>query len=92
MIDAEYSVQGRNLIAGGPAEPVYISSFFDGVSKTLIVGNRKSIWFPNDGRFLEYDLEHDFDEKWPHVPSAESRQAVVDRLRAFDAYQRLLFK
>ncbi|MBK8267405.1 MAG: LTA synthase family protein [Planctomycetes bacterium] len=89
--DKDYLVQGRSIFRKCPEEPIYVSSFFEGVSMAVIAGRHKTIWFPDNNRVLKYDLFLDPHEQESMDLSESEHRATIQRLRAFDAYQRRIF-
>jgi len=68
-----------------------MSTFFEGVGQALVEDSIKYIWEPSADRLLAFDLNLDRNELSPKIITGEQKNAVVQRLRAFQAYQELAF-
>jgi len=89
--DSSLPVQGESILRQSGNRPIYVSSFFEDVSKALILDNRKYMYLPSSKKLLRFDLAQDPDEKHPANLSAEQTPETSDilaRFEAFDAYQR----
>jgi phosphoglycerol transferase MdoB-like AlkP superfamily enzyme len=89
--DPSYQVQGQSLVRQRRPEPLYAGSFFGDVSKAILWGSDKFIYFPSDDRLLHFDLAADPEERRPLRVSLAKRGEIIRRLQAFDAYQELSF-
>lgn len=85
---ATISIQGVSLLRPGPPPPAYFSTFYDDLAIGLREGASKYILEIPADRLLHFDLASDPEERDPLPVSASSREAVVARLRAFQAFQR----
>jgi len=92
MLHSEVQVQGVSLLRrNGRTPPMFMSTFFEGVGQALVEDSIKYIWEPSADRLLAFDLNLDRNELSPKIITGEQKNAVVQRLRAFQAYQELAF-
>jgi len=80
------------LLRQTPPPAAYVSTVFGSVSRALVEGTEKYMYFPSDERVVRFDLEADPDEANALPVSEAKRNEVMQRLRAFDAYQTLLYQ
>ena len=92
VTDPGYKSQGISLLRQTPPPAAYVSTVFGSVSRALVEGTEKYMYFPSDERVVRFDLEADPDEANALPVSEAKRNEVMQRLRAFDAYQTLLYQ
>lgn len=89
--DPTYQVQGHSLLSHGEPVVAYLSSFFPGVSAALIQGESKFIYRPSSGELSRFDLREDPGEAQPLCVQEIIRTEVIHRMKAFAAYEEILF-
>lgn len=88
--DSSYDCQGESLLRYSKPPAIFVSTFFENVSRALIEGSDKYIYWPQSGKVSHFDLVKDPREKAPQEVTVAKKKEVIDRLNAFSAYQKLL--
>ena len=94
IMDAAVPVQGVSILRRHDVSPpIFMATFFDDLGAALVEppAKIKYIYEQSADKLLAFDQEADPLEKSPLDIPTETRQAVVQRLRAFLAYQRQVF-
>ncbi|MGA2497614.1 MAG: sulfatase-like hydrolase/transferase [Tepidisphaeraceae bacterium] len=89
--DAAWPVQGVSIVGRNPRDTVYCASFFTGISRCVIKGSRKWVYFGGTARPVAYDLTTDPGEKHGLSLSDEEAAAAKRELDAFEKYERSMF-
>jgi hypothetical protein len=92
-MEANIPVQGTSLLRQqNQNPPVFMATFFDGLGAALYESPFKYILEPSTNRLVAFDHINDPLEKTPVKISEEKGREVTERLRAFTAYQKQVFK
>jgi arylsulfatase A-like enzyme len=92
LLNSEIPIQGVSLLRrNSPVPSVFISTFFDGVSQALVEPPRKYIYEASADRLIAFDLDRDPGETSPQTITGQIKMPIVARLRAFEAYQKIVF-
>lgn len=87
-MDANIPVQGISLLRQqNPHPPAFMATFFDGLNAALYEPPVKYILDPSTDQLTAFDHTNDPLEKSPVAISAEKKREVIERIRAFYAYQ-----
>jgi hypothetical protein len=91
-LHSDVPVQGVSLLRENPAQPVYMSTFFDDVARALVEYPDKYIYEPSSGRLRHFDLSRDpFELDGQEVTGTAKKTQVLARLSAFRAYEEVAF-
>jgi len=91
-MDAVVPVQGVSILRRqDTSPPVFMATFFDDLGVALVEPPIKYIYEQSADKLLAFDNAADPLEKSPLVLPPETQLAVIQRLRAFLAYQKQIF-
>jgi hypothetical protein len=90
-MNATVAVQGVSLLRQRNSQPDFMATFFDDLGAALVEPPFTYIYEQSSGKLLAFDNEHDPLEESPLSLSSERQQAVIQRIRAFLAYQKQAF-
>jgi len=91
-MEAKIPVQGISLLRQqNPPPPAFMSTFFDGLGLALYEPPYKYILEPSTNSLTAFNDMNDPFEKSPVVVSEEKKREVIERIRAFSAYQESVF-
>jgi arylsulfatase A-like enzyme len=94
IYDATLPIQGTSILRSNHMNVSYSTSFFQDVSQALVMGDQKYIFYPTSGKLLHFDLSADPDEHSSidfKDETDSARIAILERLKAYKAYQKSLF-
>ena len=91
-LGGDLPIQGESLLRLRKAPAIYMSTFFDGSALALLEPPLKFIYEPATERLVRYDLSVDpLERRGTAVGHPSEAQAVIGKLRAFQAYHRGAF-
>jgi phosphoglycerol transferase MdoB-like AlkP superfamily enzyme len=91
-LGGEMPVQGESLLRLSRAPAIFMSTFFDASALALLEPPVKFMYEPATDRLVRFDLSLDpLERRGTSVVDPGRKQAVVERLRAFQDYQRAAF-
>ena len=92
VLDSSVPVQGVSLLRrADPLPPAFMSTFFDDLGAALVEPPFKYIYDPSTNRMLAFNDANDPGEESPLELTAAKVESETQRIRAFLAYQKLLF-
>jgi arylsulfatase A-like enzyme len=91
-MQATVPVQGVSLLRQQDwSPPVFMATFFDDLGAAIVEPPFKYIYEQSTDRVLAFDDANDPLEKSPLGLPTEKQQALIQRIRAFLAYQKQVF-
>lgn len=89
-----YTLQGLSLIkrAGVDDEPVFISTFFSGLSQAIVHDEIKTILHSGEGKITQFDLRVDPDELNGKLVSGQEYSEYLNRFRQYNDYHGMMFR